>query len=198
MSRSRSRASLIRQRCRHSSTVGGSAGSAVQSGSDLMTSASVSDTSSPSKARRPVSSSNSTHPKAQMSARLSTGRPRACSGLMYAAVPSSIPIWVSAGLVMVGESDPPDDTAVAGSNAFASPKSRIFTVPSGRCLILAGFRSRWMMPCSCAASRPSVICLAIASVSSTGTAPCMMRSASVGPSTSSMAIAMEAPERSRP
>ena len=38
-------------------------------------------------ASRPVSISNSTQPNAQMSARLSTDCPRACSGLMYGAVP---------------------------------------------------------------------------------------------------------------
>ena len=34
-------------------------------------------------------------------------------------------------------------------------------MPSGRTLIFAGFRSRWMMPCSCAASSASAICFAI-------------------------------------
>ena len=37
---------------------------------------------SPPKARRPVSISNRTQPNAQMSVRLSTGLPRACSGLI--------------------------------------------------------------------------------------------------------------------
>ena len=46
------------------------------------TDASVSVTVSPSNARRPVSISNSTQPNAQMSVRLSTACPRACSGLM--------------------------------------------------------------------------------------------------------------------
>ena len=58
------------------------AGSRAQSGSFINTAASMSDTSSPSKARRPVSISKSTQPKAQMSVRLSTALPRACSGLM--------------------------------------------------------------------------------------------------------------------
>ena len=48
-------------------------------------------------------------------------------------------------------------------SALASPKSSTFTVPSGRSLMLAGFRSRWTMPCSCAASSASAICRAIAS-----------------------------------
>ena len=36
--------------------------------------------------------------------------------------------------------------AVAGSIALARPKSSTFTVPSGRTLMFAGFRSRWTMP----------------------------------------------------
>jgi hypothetical protein len=44
--------------------------------------------------RRPVSNSNSTTPKAQISARSSTGLPRACSGDMYAAVPRIMPACV--------------------------------------------------------------------------------------------------------
>ena len=51
--------------------------------------------------------------------------------------------------------------AATGSSAFANPKSNTFTVPSGRTFMFAGFRSRWMMPCSCTASRASAICLAI-------------------------------------
>ena len=46
--------------------------------------------------------SYSTHPKAQISARLSTGFPRACSGDMYAAVPMITPICVAAA-VRVGD-----------------------------------------------------------------------------------------------
>ena len=42
----------------------------------------VSETVSPSNAPRPVSISYSTQPNAQTSLRLSTGFPRACSGLM--------------------------------------------------------------------------------------------------------------------
>ncbi len=32
--------------------------------------------------------------------------------------------------------------------SLAMPKSQIFTVPSVSRITLAGFRSRWMMPCS--------------------------------------------------
>ena len=37
--------------------------------------------------------------------------------------------------------------AARASTAFARPKSSTFTVPSGRTLMFAGFRSRWTMPC---------------------------------------------------
>ena len=36
--------------------------------------------------------------------------------------------------------------------------------------MFAGFRSRWMIPCSCAASRASAICFAIGNASSIGIA----------------------------
>lgn len=57
-------------------------GSTLQFGSLLTTATIVSVASSPGKARVPVSISNSTQPSAQMSVRLSTASPRACSGDM--------------------------------------------------------------------------------------------------------------------
>ena len=72
------------------------------------------------------------------------------------------------------------------SVTLANPKSSTFTVPSGRRMMLPGFRSRWTMPFSCASSSASAICLAIRSASSSGTAPCLIRSDRVGPSTSSI------------
>ena len=93
---------------------------------------------------------------------------------MYAAVPRMTPTWVMAGLMIVGDivsapalSGPP----APGSASLARPKSSTFTVPSGRTLMLAGLRSRWMMPCSCAASSASTICRAIGSASSSGSGP---------------------------
>ena len=41
--------------------------------------------------------------------------------------------------------------------------------------MFAGFRSRWMIPCSCAASSASAICFAIGSASSSGIAPRAIR-----------------------
>ena len=52
----------------------------------------------------------------------------------------------------------PTPSALAG---FASPKSSTFTTPSGVILMFAGFRSRWMIPLSCATSSASAICRAI-------------------------------------
>ena len=57
-------------------------GSADHCGSSRMIATNTSLTSDPANARLPVSISNSTQPKAQMSARRSTTRPLACSGLM--------------------------------------------------------------------------------------------------------------------
>ena len=57
-------------------------------------------------------------------------------------------------VVCVGESDG-SRAAPSPPNAFASPKSSTLTVPSSRTLMFAGFKSRWMTPLSCAASRAS-------------------------------------------
>src|SRR5208337_2955815 len=76
-----------------------STGSDFHSGSARTTAARVSATVSRPKAEEPVNISKSTHPKAQMSVRLSIGLPRACSGLMYAAVPSITPAIVAPTMV---------------------------------------------------------------------------------------------------
>ena len=90
-----------------------------------------------------------------MSVRLSSRFPRACSGLMYAAVPRMIPARVAATLI-VGDCDgsPSDGSS---PSAFASPKSSTFTLPSGVTFTFAGFRSRWTALFPCAASSASAI-----------------------------------------
>ena len=80
----------------------------------------------------------------------------------------------------------------AGSSAFARPKSSTFTVPSARTLMFAGLRSRWMMPCSCAASSASAICFAIGSASSIGIGAARDAVARASPSTSSITSARDA------
>ena len=156
MSRNRLCCSLVRhrlkRRLRFSGTV---AGNAPQSGDLSRTAASTSVNESPANVRRLASVSNSTHPNAQTSVLRSTGLPQACSGDMYAAVPMIMPacvisaVAVAASLMRSGD----EDTAAA----FASPKSSTLTCPPGVILMLAGFRSRWTMPCSWAASIPSAI-----------------------------------------
>ncbi len=66
--------------------------------------------------------------------------PRACSGDMYAAVPEHHPGTRHAGTAHSATGRL--GGALVSSNAFASPKSSTLTVPSGRSLMLAGFRSR--------------------------------------------------------
>ena len=73
------------------------------------------------------------------------------------------------------------DRRASSPAALARPKSRTFTAPSGVISILAGFRSRWTMPFSCAMSRASAICRAM-STRQRGHGPCpRSRSASVRP-----------------
>ena len=52
---------------------------------------------------------------------------------------------------------PPGRVATTDSNALARPKSSTLTRPSGVTLMFAGFRSRWMTPCPCAASSAPAI-----------------------------------------
>src|ERR1041385_6288929 len=137
-SRERLVASFRKQRRNSDATAGGgSGGNALQSGSPFKTLASISVTVSPSNAFFPVSSSYRTQPNAQMSLRLSTGLPRACSGDMYAAVPRIIPGIVGDAPARAGEgatvgelesSSVSDEDSAA--NAFARPKSSILTLPS--------------------------------------------------------------------
>ena len=92
MSRRRCFGSRSRHRAISRLMCGGvSGGSASSGGASRMTAASVSVTVSDANSPRPVSISKSTHPNAQISARLSTGFPFACSGAMWAAVPSTTP-----------------------------------------------------------------------------------------------------------
>ena len=159
-----------------------SAGSSDQSGSFLTTASSTSGVVDPTNALLPASISYSTAPKEKISLRRSTGRPTACSGDMYAAVPRIMPARVCP-MVMVGEFAS-EDLGGSSSRTLARPKSSTFTTPSGVILMLAGFRSRCMMLRSCANSNASTICFAIATASSSASGPSLMRSASVGPSTS--------------
>ena len=114
--------------------------SADQSGSRPRMAAMVSEIVSPANAFRPVIISYSRQPKAQMSVRLSTIFPRACSGLIDSALPRMTPSPVPM-TVMVGECvKSAADASLAPT--FANPKSSTFTTPSRVMATLAAFRSR--------------------------------------------------------
>jgi hypothetical protein len=105
----------------------------------VSTCASVSETVSPLNNGLPLSISHSTTPNAQMSARLSTVFPRACSGLIQPAVPRIIPARVGE-MVSLGEF-----AGLEGSDTCATaarPKSSTLTTPAAVIMMLAGFRSR--------------------------------------------------------
>ncbi len=111
----------------------------------LMIFMTISGTSSPPNARLPVAISESTVPRENRSVRASTGCPCACSGDMYEAVPTVLPVLVRSG------GRPPstvgDDASMArvcGSSAasFASPKSRTFSRSPWVRKRLAGLMSR--------------------------------------------------------
>jgi len=90
----------------------------------------------------PVSISWRITPSENRSLRASTRSPRACSGDMYAAVPTSDPSTVRCS-VRVSASCAP---ASSLSRCFATPKSRIFARPSEVRMTFSGLRSRWTTP----------------------------------------------------
>ena len=57
------------------------------------------------------------------------------------------------------------ETSASSEVAFARPKSSTFTLPVGVTLMFDGFKSRWTMPRSCAASSASASCRAMARAS---------------------------------
>ena len=113
---------------------GVSAGNDAQSGSRSRIAATVSENVSRAKGARPVSISKTTQPNAQMSVRLSTGCPRR---LLRAHVGGRA--QNHARLVVAGDGDRRRlrdatsrvDPASSASIAFARPKSSTLTVPSG-------------------------------------------------------------------
>ncbi|MBK7865300.1 MAG: hypothetical protein IPJ65_43235 [Archangiaceae bacterium] len=97
----------------------------------------------PSSGSAPVTASNSITPTAYQSAAGVSARPAACSGAMYATVPTIS--WSRAA-------------ALLWSTSVASPKSRITTCPSGVTRRLLGLMSRCTLPDSCSAISPRVSC----------------------------------------
>ena len=124
----------------HARAEASTAGSAVQSGSRSITFASTSEIVSPSKARRPVEHLEE-HDAERPHVRALVGRPAPrLLGAHVCRRPEDDAFFRPAGrqrrrLRHIGGAASPEA-------AFARPKSRTFTTPSGVSLILAGFRSR--------------------------------------------------------
>jgi hypothetical protein len=115
MSRSRLRGFRSRHRPKRPRTLAGTAaGRESQGMSCRTTAASTSVTVSPSKSRRPVSISNTTTPKAQMSARRSTALPGPARAACRRRCRGPLPRPCVAG-VMVGESEMADRCWRSGS-----------------------------------------------------------------------------------
>ena len=110
----------------------------------------------PEKGWCPVAISYNTAPKLKMSVRVSSAFPSACSGDMYATVPSVAPVCVrdssGAAVSSVGAS-----AESAKRRTLAKPKSSSFAWPRAVTKMFAGVISRWMMPFACAASSASEI-----------------------------------------
>ena len=97
-------------------------------------------------------------------------------------VPSTTPTPVS-WLVLVC-APAVDDTSIS----FAMPKSMILAWPSSVTMTLAGFRSRWTMPFSCARASPAAISAASSSTRAAGNLLRVSRSLSFSPRISSIAM----------
>ncbi len=123
----------------------------------------------------PVISSNSTQPAAYTSLRASTASPRACSGDRYWAVPITAAVWVTA--------------AWPSCTARAMPKSITLTAPVLVIITLAGFTSRWMMPCRWLKSSAAQTSAMTSMARLPDSGPCVLTmSRSVLPSTYSMTM----------
>ena len=93
---------------------------------------------SPVKARRPVTISYKTAPNEKMSDRASTGLPSACSGDMYAVVPTIVP-WFVKGAVAVSIWLSVPWRKGGAFTSLAKPKSSSLTRSSRSTIMLPGF-----------------------------------------------------------
>jgi hypothetical protein len=97
----------------------------------------------PENAGNPVAISYSTAPNENRSVRASSSSPAACSGDIYAIVPTAVPGLVRfISFITVGAA--PSDAAelVCPGATFANPKSRILACPCSVTKMLAGLMSR--------------------------------------------------------
>ena len=129
-----------------------------------------------------------------MSARSSTALPRACSGAIYAAVPSTNPASVIAGVVNAFGAD----GAGARLERFRDAEVEHLDDAVGLDLDVGGLQIAVHDALLVRGLERAAICSAMPSASFGGSGPCAMRSANVGPSTSSMTSAVVAPLFSSP
>jgi hypothetical protein len=110
-------------------------------GARLSSASKITAVLSPRNGSVPVAISYNTVPNEKMSERASSSRARACSGDMYATVPSVLP-----GLVRCSGETPKSSvteiSADAAVSVFANPKSSIFTTPRLVMKMFAGLMSR--------------------------------------------------------
>ena len=108
---------------------------------------------------------------------------------MYDTVPIVVPALVSSfGCTAVGASECSAPPAGRARSIFARPKSRIFAWPRAFTKMLAGLRSRCTMPFEWADSSASATWIPSSSSGATSKGPFRIRSASVSPSSSSIAM----------
>ena len=96
----------------------------------------------PSNGSRPVHISYSTTPKENRSVRASSSSPSACSGLMYATVPSAKPGDVRCSALTPAVTPADSMTLPRSDITLANPKSRILAWPRSVTKMLAGLMSR--------------------------------------------------------
>ncbi len=94
----------------------------------------------------------------------------------------------SLGCTAVGASEWSPPPAGRARSILASPKSRIFAWPRALTKMLAGLRSRWTIPFACADSSASATWIPRSRSGPVSKGPFRIRSASVSPSSSSMAM----------
>ena len=108
---------------------------------------------------------------------------------MYDTVPIVVPAVVSSfGCTAVGASECSVPPAGRARSILARPKSRILACPRGVTKMFAGLRSRWTIPFEWADSRASAIWVPRSRSEPSSNGPLRIRSASVSPSRSSMAM----------
>jgi hypothetical protein len=97
----------------------------------------------PENAGNPVAISYTTAPNENRSVRGSNSSPPACSGDMYAIVPTAVPGLVRcASLITVGAAPSDAEEECSSGATLASPKSRIFACPRLVTKMFAGLMSR--------------------------------------------------------